>query len=558
MGLGKTLSTIALILKQQQDKEDDDKEDSDTDDEEIEGAWSTKGRKDLPHGGTLIICPASLIKQWEQEIVKHVKRGVLTVNLFHGPKREYRPRRLAKDDVVITSYHTVLFEHKNNGCLFGVKWQRIILDEAHTIRNHKSQSSISVCELTARYRWALTGTPIQNKEFDMFAIVKFLRCSPFDDISYWKTWIDGNRGAGGSARLAAVMKSILLRRTKEQLVETGELKSLPTKTIHQIDLELSKPEKFVYTKVLTYSQTLFAQFLVQRSEKNNDLALHLGSDMANVHKLHKKYSKMFGNTEVNASEILTLLLRLRQICCHSGLISAMLDKDAADEIEGHDESHGNAATDLVSQLENLNINEEVNEDDMNEDVASKHFRLSNPVFDMTMPSSKIIKMMEVLQEHVISAGEKAIVVSQWVGFLNIIGSMLREQGFSYCELNGSVPVKNRNDIVVNFNDPKSEEKVMLLSLTAGGVGLNLVGANHLFLMDLHWNPQLESQAQDRIYRFGQKRPVNIYKFITKETVEVRILAMQQKKLEIANSCLTGAKKTATKLTIEDLKSLFSL
>lgn len=243
MGLGKTLSTIALILKQQQDKEDDDKEDSDTDDEENEGSWCTKGRKDSPNGGTLIICPASLIKQWEQEIVKHVKRGVLTVNLFHGPKREYRPKRLAKDDVVITSYHTVLFEHKNNGCLFGVKWERIILDEAHTIRNHKSQSSVSVCELMGRYRWALTGTPIQNKEFDMFAIVKFLRCSPFDDVSYWKTWIDGNRGAGGSARLAAVMKSILLRRTKEQLVESGDIQSLPTKTIHQIDLELTKPEK---------------------------------------------------------------------------------------------------------------------------------------------------------------------------------------------------------------------------------------------------------------------------------------------------------------------------
>lgn len=243
MGLGKTLSTISLVLKQQQDKENDENEDSDSDDEENEGAWSTKGRKDLHHGGTLIICPASLIKQWEQEIVKHVKRGVLTVNLFHGPKREYKPRRLAKDDVVITSYHTVLFEHKNNGCLFGVNWERIILDEAHTIRNHKAQSSIGVCELKGKFRWALTGTPIQNKEFDLFAIVKFLRCSPFDDFSYWKTWIDGNRGAGGGARLAALMKSLMLRRTKDQLVESGGIKSLPIKTIHKIDFKLTKPEK---------------------------------------------------------------------------------------------------------------------------------------------------------------------------------------------------------------------------------------------------------------------------------------------------------------------------
>ncbi|KAL1401312.1 hypothetical protein quinque_006165 [Culex quinquefasciatus] len=99
---------------------------------------------------------------------------------------------------------------------------------------------------------------------------------------------------------------------------------------------------------------------------------------------------------------------------------------------------------------------------------------------------------------------------------------------------------------------------MLLSLTAGGVGLNLVGANHLMLLDLHWNPQLEAQAQDRVYRVGQKKPVYIWKFMCTDTVEQKIMGLQQKKLDLATQALTGTKHTGSKLTIDDLKSLFGL
>lgn len=105
---------------------------------------------------------------------------------------------------------------------------------------------------------------------------------------------------------------------------------------------------------------------------------------------------------------------------------------------------------------------------------------------------------------------------------------------------------------------KEKLQVMLLSLTAGGVGLNLVGGNHLFLVDLHWNPQLEMQAQDRIYRVGQKKQVNVYKFMTVETIEERIKKLQENKLAIADSMLTGSKIQSSKLTLTDLKMLFNM
>lgn len=129
----------------------------------------------------------------------------------------------------------------------------------------------------------------------------------------------------------------------------------------------------------------------------------------------------------------------------------------------------------------------------------------------------------------------------------------------YGPFSGKIPVKDRGNIVSEFNRRNGGPQVMLLSLAAGGVGLNLVGANHLFLLDMHWNPQLEAQACDRIYRVGQTREVSIHRFLCVDTVEARIQELQQKKLELANGVLTGAKRSgANKLTFDDLKMLFNV
>jgi transcription termination factor 2 len=116
-----------------------------------------------------------------------------------------------------------------------------------------------------------------------------------------------------------------------------------------------------------------------------------------------------------------------------------------------------------------------------------------------------------LDELIFRTDDKAVVVSQWPSYLEILGNFLSKRNVSFCKLTGTVPVQKRNEIVVDFNRTNGGAKIMLLSLTAGGVGLNLIGGNHLFLMDLHWNPQLEAQAQDRVYRVGQKKPVVIHK-----------------------------------------------
>ncbi|CAG9837848.1 unnamed protein product [Diabrotica balteata] len=184
---------------------------------------------------------------------------------------------------------------------------------------------------------------------------------------------------------------------------------------------------------------------------------------------------------------------------------------------------------------------------------------SDPVFSKTRSSSKIQAVIKLLTERVLENDDKAIIVSQWPSFLKLIAYHLKKLNIKYDQLDGSVPVIKRMEMVNKLNNPKDDLRIMLLSLTAGGVGLNLVGANHLILLDLHWNPQLENQAQDRIYRVGQEKPVFVYKVMAADTIEKRILDLQEKKLGIASAMLTGTVQAArNKLSIEDLKLLFEM
>ncbi|XP_072743655.1 transcription termination factor 2 [Anoplolepis gracilipes] len=565
MGLGKTLTMISLIMTTLDQKDSmDESDDSDCE-------WSN-GRKPLYHkGNTLVVCPASLLFQWDSEVRNRCKRGLLSVEIYHGNNRENVPKRLSRNDIVITTYNILTREHKTKSTLYMINWKRVILDEAHTVRNHKSQASLAVCELKANKRWALTGTPIQNKAMDLYSILKFLKCSPFDDLRVWKRWVD-NKNAAGYQRLATVMKSLMLRRTKQELIQKGDLETLPDKFIEEVMVKLDQQEQLVYKKVLIYSRTLFAQFLAQRAEKEHMLDLHNGKyDMAahlsNPNKetqFTKAQSKLLAmHADVKAHEILVLLLRLRQFCCHPALIHSMLDQDDMKQ-SGIIEAD-NVDDDLVSRVNNISLNEIDNEIDNEEEdtsidqiITENLLTTENPVFNDDRISSKMKILLKMVEEILQNGEDKMIIVSQWTSLLNVIAGHLSSiKNATFSQFTGNVAVKDRQSIVDSFNSRNSGPRILLLSLTAGGIGLNLVGGNHLLLFDIHWNPQLESQAQDRIYRFGQTKNVYVYKFICVDTIEERVKVLQERKLEIANNVLTGDKTKANmKLTLNDLKSLF--
>ncbi|CAH1102884.1 unnamed protein product [Psylliodes chrysocephalus] len=571
MGLGKTLTMISLMLKCNEAETLSESEDDDE---------NSPRKNSKVDGGTLVVCPASLLNQWSGELERRTKRGLASCEIYHGPKRETKPKRLANYDMVVTTYSIVNNECERNGALFKVKWRRIIIDEAHQIRNHKSQTSDAVCRLTGKSRWALTGTPVHNKELDMYALIKFLKCTPFDDLKVWKRWV-GDKSTGGVHRLHTVISSLMLRRTKVELIQNGKLNAMPERKWELIPVDLTEKERGVYSKILIFSRTLFAQFLHQRAEKNQDaFDSHYSDAPTNstgpnqeYFLMRQKLLKLNKLKDIKHHEILVLLLRLRQICNHPSLITNMLSEDGNADLLGNedDEADKAAPLNLLDQLnkltladdnapENSNVAEGTAEEAMSlKDVAKTVLSPSDPVFSKTSISSKIKVLIKLLKEKIVQSNDKAIIVSQWPSFLHLIANQLKEEGFIFDQLDGQVPVCKRMEMVDRLNNPKDNLKILLLSLTAGGVGLNLVGANHLILLDLHWNPQLENQAQDRIYRVGQEKPVFVYKFMATDTIEKRILDLQEKKLEMANSMLTGSSQVnKNKLTIQDIKMLFEM
>jgi len=405
---------------------------------------------------------------------------------------------------------------------------------------------------------------------DLYSLLRFLRCYPFDEYQVWKRWID-NKSAQSQERMNTLVRTLLLRRTKEQKsnVTGSKLVDLPQKHKLEHKIQLSENEKMVYDKVFSFSQSALQNYMAKVKEKEEEKLGGVGSSYtfnynatAAAHKagggLTLGEGPLAQQGDVKAHHLLVLLLRLRQICNHPGLIQSMLDTETK-QSEGIEDQDGEDM-DLISAMEDINLNKEKSSVDKTENILDK----ANPVFATDSTSSKInmvvdelIKLKEKKKNEGIT--EKAVIVSQWTSMLGIIKAHVTKMGIKVTEINGQVPVKARGDIVEDFNKNPRGAQVMLLSLSAGGVGLNLVGANHLFLLDMHWNPQQEAQACDRVYRVGQTKEVKIHRFVVEGSVEERILQLQEKKLDLANGVLTGAKRTgANKLSFDDLKMLFQV
>ncbi|GLD65807.1 transcription termination factor 2, partial [Lates japonicus] len=528
MGLGKTLTMISLILtKKTKAEEEDEKKD-----EKKEEKWISKTDSSLVVSkGTLIICPASLIHHWKKEIERHVKTGKLTVYLYHGPNREKSAKVLADYDVVVTTYSLVSKEIPvqkeeadkptkdsidvplHSAPLLRVAWARIVLDEGHNIKNPKVQTSMAVCHLRARARWAVTGTPIQNNLLDMYSLLKFLRCSPFDEYKLWKAQVD-NGSKRGRERLNILTRTLLLRRTKDQMDSTGKpLVSLPDRTCEVHQLRLSADERAVYDVVFAQSRSTLQNYL--KRHEGNDGNKGNTSSSNPFDKVAQEFGMSQSNPAMSGSQqpqqatstvhILSLLLRLRQCCCHLSLLKKTLDST---ELQGD-----GIVLSLEEQLNALSLSSSPTSSgpDPKDTVALNGTRFPSQLFEDTSDSTKIVAIVSELKAiRQKSDDQKSVIVSQWTSMLHIVAVHLRQMGLRYGVIDGTVNPKRRMDLVEEFNTNPKGPQVMLVSLCAGGVGLNLIGGNHLFLIDMHWNPALEDQACDRIYRVGQRKDVTIH------------------------------------------------
>ncbi|KAG0215198.1 hypothetical protein BGX33_001363 [Mortierella sp. NVP41] len=564
---------------------------------------------------TLIICPLSTVQNWEEQFEAHVKKDALQVYVYHGGQRVSDPTYLAKHDVVITTYNLLGTEYskeckgregesstsKHPSVLQHIDWFRVVLDEAHIIKEVNTVQSKAACALVAERRWCLTGTPIQNKLDDLFALVKFLGMQPFQEKAHWAHYISKPIKAAnpiGITRLQTLMKVITLRRTKMQMVDGKPLLDLPQRTDHMRVLDLSLNERQMYKRMESSAKQTVSQ-IVQEN------------------KVMKNYA-----------HILQAILKLRQICAHYALVKNMADDlDMSGEFNlakaaaifsllqdsGNDQCnscfHSSTPTPIVTRCEHVfcpecvkrlnpisfmliqkgNANVSVAsglksdfscpqcttalkpidliqlQDDSEDKVetAMGHIHSRTDENGMFIHSTKV----KALMEDLVQAGEisrrtgqpmvKSVVFSQWTSMLDLIEDGLRENKIKFTRLDGTMQRNDRTAAMVNFKE-RANCSVILISLKAGGVGLNLTSAQRVYLMDPHWNPSVESQAIDRIHRLGQTKPVDVIRFIIKESIEENILELQKRKTELSEMTFAEklSKQEVLKRRLEDLKYLF--
>jgi len=443
MGLGKTLQTLT---------------------------WLSLKRSDPQSQGkpALVVCPTSLVENWNREaqtFVPDMRRLIIS-----GPDRETLFAEIPESDLVITSYALL---RRDLDAYRAVQFSVAVLDEAQHIKNRSTQNAVAAKQINAVGKLVLTGTPVENSVADLWSIMDFLMPQYLGDYEQFRGGYElpiaaGDRdGEIAQAKLRRKIHPFLLRRLKKDVA-----KDLPDKINKVSFCPLTLDQQRVYNDLLAESRRTIG-----------DLVKAKGFDRSRF-------------------EILAILMRLRQVCCHLDLLK---------------EHHKPGAYDA--------------------------------------PSAKLEVFFELLDEAM-DGGHRILVFSQFVSMLKLLRAELDQRGLSYCYLDGST--QDRLEQCQRFNQ-QSDIPVFLISLKAGGTGLNLTGADMVVHFDPWWNPAVEDQATDRAHRIGQKRTVYSIKLIAEHTVEEKVLAMQQKKQAIINATIGVTDESVMqKLSFDDIRDLIGL
>lgn len=430
MGLGKTLQAIALMLDEKQNGK----------------------------SSNLVICPASLVLNWENEIRKFAPQ--LTVLTVTGTAAE-RSESIAKAgdyDVLVTSYSLVSRDFTEyEDCEFDC----IFIDEAQYIKNSATQTAKAVKAINGKHRFALTGTPVENSFAELWSIFDFVMPGYLFSYKYFREHFelpvvrDGSKAAESS--LQRIVSPFILRRMKKDV-----LTELPEKTETVMLSDMEEEQSRLYSAAV--------------SSVKEEITVSSGNNTEKI-------------------KILAMLTRLRQICCDPSLI-----------------------------YENY-----------------------------TGKSGKLEQCMELV-ESCVESGHKILLFSQFTSMLEIIAKKLEDAGITYYTLTGSTKPAARIQLVDKFNT--DDTNVFLISLKAGGTGLNLTGADVVIHYDPWWNSSAENQASDRAYRIGQDKNVQIYKLIARRTIEEKIRELQTAKSDLAEMVLSGGGNIMT-MSADDIMKLLS-
>jgi superfamily II DNA or RNA helicase len=440
MGLGKTIQTLALL----------------------------QSEYDKHPRPSLLVCPTSVVANWRKEAEKFTPE--LPVTIHHGANRlkgDKFVQRAEDHALVLTSYSLL---HRDLELLQKVKWAGVILDEAQNIKNAQTKQAQAAFALQAEYRFALTGTPVENHVGDLWSISQFLNPNWLgtqgDFRKRFYIPIQAQQDADAASQLRRLTAPFVLRRLK---TDKSIIDDLPEKLETKVFCQLTREQATLYAAIVK----------------------ELDEGLKSADGIQRK------------GLILATLTKLKQVCNHP----ANLLKDGS-PIEGR--------------------------------------------------SGKLTRLVEMLEE-IATTGERVLLFTQFTEMGDLLKRYLQETfGREVLFLHGGTPRETRTRLVERFQNDPDGPRLFLLSLKAGGTGLNLTAASHVFHFDRWWNPAVEDQATDRAFRIGQKRNVQVHKFVCAGTVEEKIDDMIERKQRVARHVVSAGEKWLTEMNDEQLRDLFAL
>lgn len=410
----------------------------------------------------LVVCPTTLIYNWESEIKKFTPK--ITYRIHHGATRTRSKEEILDHDVTITTYGTLRSDIK---LLMSVQFDCVVLDESQAIKNPGSKVTKAACLLNAKHRLCMSGTPLQNNTFDVFAQMHFLNPGMLGSMEHFRQEfaipIDKFGEQDRKEHLKKILYPFILRRTKEQVA-----KDLPEKQEMILWCEMEDEQRKIYDAYRNDFRDKILGTIQEQGIQRSQLTILQG------------------------------LMKLRQICDSP----AILNED--EKFENH--------------------------------------------------SIKLEEIGREITENI--SNHKALIFSQFLGMLALIKGKLDELGVKYEYFDGSTSAPDREKAIQRFQNDDSV-RVFLISLKAGGVGLNLTAADYVYIVDPWWNPAVEQQAIDRTHRIGQTKNIFAYRMICKDTIEDKILQLQDKKRALAKELIADDSSFVKSLSREDVEYLFS-
>ncbi|KAK5940818.1 hypothetical protein PMZ80_007235 [Knufia obscura] len=596
MGLGKTIQALSLIASTASEA-------TAFSQERLLKADEGEASLVCNSRATLLVAPVSTVKNWEDQIRDHTKSGSMMYHVYHGPNRCRNPFKLADNDVVITTYGTAGAEITGRGAdagdpspLLKIRWFRVVLDEAHHIRESKSSQARAMYQLFSQRRWCLTGTPIQNRIADLGSLTIFLRLYPYDSVARFNQYIQAPAQSGDPGflkRLRVFVDSFTLRRLRDRI-------DLPERQDVIVGLELSKEERALHD----FFREMFSVVVkdMARQSKGTGSQYHRvlkgitilrlicdhGRELLNEEQLaeykgsvpedpvdleqekppaditkRRAYEHFSMMAEADADMCAQCLRRFGGESPSSDLrespnepVSAVvlpcLDVLCTECFEAYHaafEAARIAGESVVCEQCLMTMSpqyipipktyaEEL------QAVPEETTMVKNNLFKngyYTGPHTKTKALLEditTMNEEsmpLVEAGEpplKCVVFSEFTSHLDLIQKALDDNGHTYVRIDGSMSLSQRRKVLDALNTDTSVT-ILLASIKAAGQGLNLTAASRAFIMEPMWNPAAEAQAVDRIYRIGQKRAVIVKRYRIISSIEDKIVQLQDKKKKLA-------------------------